>query len=140
MAFIEEADVGEAIVEEKVEIDLDYIPERLQEFFELQATGADENRQEWVDKRHAKGKMTQRECLAELIDEGSWFEMGELVLPARHMIRREVTRALLRDIRARLDALVLAVQDVNADFTIPAPSTAGIDQLHTLLHTNRAPT
>ena len=50
------------------------------------------------------------------------------------------TRALMDDIRASLDALVLAVQDVNADFTIPAPRTAGIDHFHTLLHSDRAPT
>ena len=111
MAFIEEADVGEAIVEEKVEIDLDYIPERLQEFFELQAMGWDENRKEWVDKRHAKGKMTQRECLAELIDEGSWFEMGELVLPARHMIMSD---EFLRR-RAPGDGMITGIATVNRD-------------------------
>ena len=111
LAFIEEADVGEAIVEEKVEIDLDYIPERLQEFFELQAMGWDENRKEWVDKRHAKGKMTQRECLAELIDEGSWFEMGELVLPARHMIMSD---EFLRR-RAPGDGMITGIATVNRD-------------------------
>ena len=111
LAFIEEADVGEAIVEKAREIDLDYIPERLQEFFELQAMGADENRREWVDKRHAKGKMTQRECLAELIDEGSWFEMGELVLPARHMIMsdKEMRR------RAPGDGMITGIATVNRD-------------------------
>ena len=111
MAFIEEADVGAPIVEEKVEIDLDYIPERLQEFFELQAIGADENRKEWVDKRHAKGKMTQRECLVELIDAGSWFEMGELVLPARHMIMSD---EFLRR-RAPGDGMITGIATVNGD-------------------------
>ncbi|PZC43456.1 MAG: Pyruvate carboxylase/Acetyl-CoA carboxylase [Chloroflexi bacterium] len=111
MAFLEEADVGDAIVEEKVEIDLDYIPERLQEFFELQAVGLDENRKEWVDKRHAKGKMTQRECLVEFVDEGSWFEMGELVLPARHMIMSDEE---LRH-RAPADGMITGIATVNAD-------------------------
>ena len=111
LAFIEEADVGEAIVEEKVEIDLDYIPERLQEFFELQAVGFDENRKEWVDKRHAKGKMTQRECLVEFVDEGSWFEMGELVLPARHMIMSDEE---LRH-RAPADGMITGIATVNGD-------------------------
>ncbi len=111
LAFIEEADVGEAIVEEQQEIDLDYIPVRLQEFFELQAMGSDGNRKEWVDKRHAKGKMTQRECLAELIDEGSWFELGELVLPARHMIMsdEEMRR------RAPGDGMITGIATVNRD-------------------------
>ena len=111
LAFVEEADVGEAIVEEATEIDLDYIPERLREFRELQAMGADENRAEWVDLRHAKGKMTQRECLAELIDEGSWFEMGELVLPARHEIMSD---EFLRR-RAPGDGMITGVATVNGD-------------------------
>ena len=111
MAFIEEADVGAAIVEEEVEIDLDHIPERLREFFELQAMGWDENRGEWVDKRHAKGKMTQRECLVEMIDEGSWFEMGELVLPARHMIMSD---EFLRR-RAPGDGMITGIATVNGD-------------------------
>ena len=111
MAFIEEADVGEAIVEEVVEIDLDYIPERLQEFFELQAVGLDENRKEWVDKRHAKGKMTQRECLVEFVDEGTWFEMGELVLPARHMIMSDEE---LRH-RAPADGMITGIATVNGE-------------------------
>ena len=119
MAFIEEADVGAAIVEEVVEIDLDYIPERLRELFELQAIGRDENRQEWVEKRHAKGKRTQRESLAELVDAGLWVEMGELVLPARHMIMSD--EELRR--RAPGDGMITGMGTVNGDLFPESRST-----------------
>ena len=111
LAFIEPADVGGAIREEAVEIDLDYIRPDLQKLFDNLAAGTDEQRQAWVERRHAKGKQTQRESLAELVDPGSWIEMGELVLPARHRIMSiEEMR-----VRAPADGMITGIGTVNGD-------------------------
>ena len=111
LAFIEQADVGEAIREEEAEIDLDYIRPDLQKLFDNLDAGKDENRQPWVERRHAKGKLTQRESLAELVDEGTWVEMGELVLPARHRIMSiEEMR-----VRAPADGMITGIGTVNGD-------------------------
>ena len=111
LAFIEQADVGDAIREEEAEIDLDYIRPDLQKLFDNLDAGKDENRQPWVERRHAKGKLTQRESLAELVDEGSWVEMGELVLPARHKIMSiEEMR-----VRAPADGMITGIGTVNGN-------------------------
>ncbi len=111
LAFIERADVGEAIIEAQRQIDLDYIRPDLQRLFDELAVGSDENRQAWVERRHAKGKLTQRESLSELVDAGSWVEMGELVLPARHRI---MSRAEMR-VRAPADGMITGIGTVNGD-------------------------
>ena len=111
LAFIEAADVGDAIREEQAEIDLDYIRPDLQKLLDQLAAGKDENRKPWVDRRHAKGKLTQRESLAKLVDEGSWVEMGELVLPARHRIMSiEEMR-----VRAPADGMITGIGTVNGE-------------------------
>ena len=111
MAFIELADVGDAIEEEVEEIDLDYIRPDLQKLFDQLAAGKDENRQAWVERRHAKGKRTQRESLADLVDPDSWVEMGELVLPARHRI---MSQEEMR-VRAPADGMITGIGTVNGN-------------------------
>lgn len=49
------------------------------------------------------------------------------------------TRALVGDLRSRVEALVAMVQEVNADFAAPDATPAGIDHVHTLLRSDRAP-
>ena len=111
LAFIEPADVGEAIQEAAAEIDLDYIRPDLQKLFDELAKGKDDQRGPWVEQRHAKGKLTQRESLAELVDEGSWIELGELVLPARHRIMSwEEMR-----VRAPADGMITGIGTVNGE-------------------------
>ncbi len=111
LGFVEEADVGSAISEAAAEIDLDYIRPDLQKLFDQLAAGKDENRAAWVARRHAKGKRTQRESLAELVDPGSWVEMGELVLPARHRI---MSREEMR-VRAPADGMITGIGTVNSE-------------------------
>ncbi len=111
LAFMELADVGEAIEAAVEEIDLDYIRPDLQKLFDELAAGKDENRQALVERRHAKGKRTQRESLADLVDPGSWVEMGELVLPARHRI---MSREEMR-VRAPADGMITGIGTVNRD-------------------------
>ena len=111
LAFIEPAEVGAAIEDADEEIDLDYIRPDLQELLDILALGEDENRREWVEQRHAKGKRTQRESLADLVDPGSWVEFGALVLPARHRIMsdEEMRR------RAPADGMITGIGTVNGD-------------------------
>ncbi|HJN93668.1 MAG TPA: carboxyl transferase domain-containing protein, partial [Dehalococcoidia bacterium] len=111
LAFLEEADVGEPIEEIRQEVAVDHIRPDLQRLFDALAVGKDENRQEWVARRHAKGKRSQRESLAELVDPGSWVELGELVLPARHRIMS--TEEMRR--RAPADGMITGIGTVNAD-------------------------
>ena len=83
LAFIEEADVGDAITEEASNRDRPRLhpPPTCKSCSTTSPPARTENRKAWVDRRHAKGKLTQRESLAELVDPGTWVEMGELVLP-----------------------------------------------------------
>lgn len=111
LVFIEETDVGEAIVEAESEIDLEYIPPRLQEVFDLHALGMDENRPVQVKRRHDKGKRTQRKSLAELVDPGTWIEYAPLVLA----MQRE--RRSLEELRVKTpaDGLIAGIGTVNGD-------------------------
>ena len=111
LAFIEEADVGAAIEEREEEVDLDYVRPDLQELFDLLAAGMDENREPWVKLRHAKGKRTQRESLAELVDPGTWVEFGALVLPARHRIMSDEEMR----VRAPADGMITGIGTVNGE-------------------------
>ena len=111
LAFIEQADVGAAIEEREEEVDLDYVRPDLQELFDLLAAGMDENREPWVKLRHAKGKRTQRESLAELVDPGTWVEFGALVLPARHRIMSDEEMR----VRAPADGMITGIGTVNGE-------------------------
>ena len=93
------------------EVDLDYVRPDLQELFDLLAVGMDENREQWVELRHAKGKRTQRESLAELVDPGTWVEFGALVLPARHRI---MSAEEMR-VRAPADGMITGIGTVNGE-------------------------
>ena len=111
LAFIEEADVGDAVEEREEQIDLDYVRPDLQELLDRLAAGEDEQREEWVALRHAKGKRTQRESLADLVDPGSWVEFGALVLPARHKIMSDEE---MRS-RAPADGMITGIGTVNGE-------------------------
>ena len=109
LAFVEEADVGDAIVEQDEQIDLDYVRPDLQAVLDELAKGSEANRADWVERRHAKGKLTQRESLELLVDPGTWVELGELVLPARHRI---MSREEMR-LRAPADGMITGIGSVN---------------------------
>ncbi|WP_420392306.1 carboxyl transferase domain-containing protein [Acuticoccus sp.] len=85
IVLLEEAELaasGDAAVAD--EIDLDHIRPDLQEVLDRHAFVLDENRQEAVAKRHAKGFRTLRENIAHLVDEGSLNEYWPLVVAHRH--------------------------------------------------------
>ena len=83
------------------------------ELAELRARKAllqDEARAEAVQRRHAAGRRTVREDLADLIDVGSWVEYGGLAIAAQRARRSEA------DLIARTpaDGLVAGLGTVNA--------------------------
>ncbi len=68
-------------------VDLDHIREDLRDVRERRAFGLDENRPEAVAKRHARGHRTARENLAQLCDEGTFLEYGDLAVAAQRQRR-----------------------------------------------------
>ncbi|MCX7567949.1 ATP-grasp domain-containing protein [Sulfitobacter sp. F26169L] len=63
--------------------DPDAIRPDLQELFDRQAKGRDAARPAAVQKRHDRGQRTARENLADLVDEDSFNEYGELAIAAQ---------------------------------------------------------
>jgi acetyl/propionyl-CoA carboxylase alpha subunit/acetyl-CoA carboxylase carboxyltransferase component len=90
------------------EVPLDHIRPDLAESRERHRTGLDEGRPEVTERRHATGRRTARENIADLVDEGSFTEYGALVIAAQ---RR---RRALDDLIARTpaDGLVLGTARV----------------------------
>jgi acetyl-CoA carboxylase carboxyltransferase component len=74
----------------------------------------DEARPEAVAKRHAQGRRTARENLADLIDEGSYVEYGPLIFAAQE--RRRSKQELLE--RTPADGLVAGIGDVDGRPTV----------------------
>ncbi len=75
---------------------------------ERHALGLDAAREEAVGRRHASGRRTARENLAELVDEGTFVEYGPLVFAAQE--RRRPREELIA--RTPADGLVGGVGDV----------------------------
>jgi acetyl-CoA carboxylase carboxyltransferase component len=98
-------DAGAALA---AEVPLDRIRPDLAESRERHRTGLDEGRPEVTERRHAAGRRTARENIADLVDEGSFTEYGALVIAAQ---RR---RRALGDLIARTpaDGLVLGTARV----------------------------
>ncbi|MGY2129399.1 carboxyl transferase domain-containing protein [Blastococcus sp. SYSU DS0617] len=71
--------------------------------------GLDSHRTEAVAKRHARGRRTARENLADLVDEGSFLEYGPLVFAAQE---RRRSREELQE-RTPADGVVGGLADVN---------------------------
>jgi acetyl-CoA carboxylase carboxyltransferase component len=83
----------------------------LAEVIARHAAGQDASRAEAVVKRHAKGKRTARENVADLIDEGTFVEYGPTVIAAQR--RRRDIDDLIANTPA--DGLVGGIADVNGD-------------------------
>lgn len=74
-------------VEDKDEVDLDEIRPDLEELQNRLGYTLDENRAEVTAKRHAIGRRTARENLADLCDRDSFIEYGALTLAAQRQRR-----------------------------------------------------
>ncbi len=121
LAFIEPADVGVAVDASGGGHDLDHIRPDLRAVIDLHEALLDENRPEAIAKRHAKGKRSARENIAQLVEGGSWTEYMPLGVAAQRRVRswdelRQVSPA---------DGLICGLGAVNADlFDAEAASTA----------------
>ena len=87
LAFIAESSEDLGAVETSTQIDLDYIRPELAEVNERHAVTLDAARPEAVARRHAKGKRTARENLAELVDPDTFVEYSGLALAAQRQKR-----------------------------------------------------
>lgn len=74
------------------------------------ALGLDDARPDAVQKRHASGRRTARENVADLVDDGSFLEFGPLAIAAQRR-RRELAELIER---TPADGLVGGVATVNA--------------------------
>ena len=91
------------------EVPLDHVRPDLAEVRERHRTGLDEGRPEVTERRHAAGRRTARENIADLTDPGSFTEYGALTIAAQ---RR---RRPLDDLIARTpaDGLILGTATVD---------------------------
>ncbi|MEL7938982.1 acetyl-CoA carboxylase family protein [Pseudomonas delhiensis] len=110
LLFVEPAEV--AALDEGLagEQDLEHIRADLAEVLERHAIGLDARRPEAIAKRHAAGKRSARENLADLLDPGSFIEYGALAIAAQRRRRN------LEELQAisPADGLVTGLGSVNA--------------------------
>ncbi|TDG13470.1 biotin carboxylase [Seongchinamella unica] len=83
---------------------------KLEDVQAQQAMTLDAARQEAVSKRHASGYRTARENLADLVDEGSFIEYGQLAVAAQR------ARRSLEDLRSNTpaDGVITGLATINA--------------------------
>ncbi|MDP6095150.1 MAG: carboxyl transferase domain-containing protein [Gammaproteobacteria bacterium] len=93
----------------KDDFDLDYIRSDLLEVATRRTTTLDERRPTAVARRRKTGQRTARENIADLVDDGTMVEYGQLVLAAQ---RRRRTRAELIE-KSPADGMVTAVASIN---------------------------
>lgn len=130
LVFIEEAAVDGADSDEEETVDLDELRPDLAEVEARRATTLDENREWAVERRRKTGQLTTRESVAQLFDEGSFVEYGQLVLAAQR--RRRSLEDLIEKTSA--DGMVIGIGSVNGDqFDNPADRVALIAYDYTVL-------
>ena len=111
VATLEDIETGIQTGGREESYDLDVIRPDLQEVIDRHDVGLDEHRPEAVATRHARGRRTARENIADLCDEGSFNEYGPLVIAAQR--RRHSLETLIEKTPA--DGLVAGIATVNGD-------------------------
>jgi acetyl/propionyl-CoA carboxylase alpha subunit/acetyl-CoA carboxylase carboxyltransferase component len=111
IVFVEEASVTGGKQTTVEAVDPDHIRADLQENLDRHAYTLDENRQEAVAKRYARGGRMPRENIAELMDEGSFKEYWPLLVARQHKKHDIET---LRE-QTPGDGVVAGTGTVNAD-------------------------
>jgi acetyl/propionyl-CoA carboxylase alpha subunit/acetyl-CoA carboxylase carboxyltransferase component len=111
LAFIEPMDVDSDAEQEAEEVDLDFIRPDLAEVEARRAKTRDENRPDAVARRRRTRQRTARENIADLVDDGSFYEYGAFIVAAR---RARNTMEELID-RTPADGLVTGLARVNGD-------------------------
>ena len=110
LAFIEEADIGEAGAGETEAVDLDAIRPDLALILARQAKTLDAARPDAVARRRKTGQRTTRENVDDLLDPGSFVEYGALTVAARR--RRNTLEELIEQTPA--DGLVMGLGRINS--------------------------
>ncbi|MEM7078529.1 MAG: carboxyl transferase domain-containing protein [Pseudomonadota bacterium] len=111
IVFIKEAEVTVAASAKASTVDLDHIRGDLQENLDRHAFTLDENRQEAVEKRYARGGRMPRENIAELMDPGSFKEYWPLIVARQH--KRYDMETLRKQTPG--DGVVAGTGTINAD-------------------------
>jgi acetyl-CoA carboxylase carboxyltransferase component len=129
LVVIERREHDEADNLRPAEVDLDRVRPDLDEAIRRHRIGSDSCRREATERRHAEGRRTARENIADLVDDGSFVEYGALVIAAQR--RRRSLDDLIE--RTPADGLVtgtatvsgMAVAVMSYDYTVLA-GTQGI--------------
>ena len=112
--FLEPTDVDGGAYREMVQVDLDSLRPDVAEVLAHHQLTTDASRKAAAEKRHAVGKRTTRENIADLCDPGSFIEYGSLVTPVR--FRDETPEELeARLIKTPGDGMVMGVGRVNGE-------------------------
>ncbi|GAA3393416.1 acetyl-CoA carboxylase family protein [Cryptosporangium minutisporangium] len=111
VAVVLPGDAGEDAAVEAADHDPDAIRSDLADVLGRQALLQDAARPEAVAKRHARGRRTARENLADLVEPGTWVEYGGLVVAAQR------TRRSLDELVAKTpaDGVVAGLGRINGD-------------------------
>ena len=84
IVFVEQAEVAGGAVAAEAALDPDFIRPDLREMLDRRALTRDENREDAVSKRRARGYRMPRENIAELADAGSFQEYWPLIVAMQH--------------------------------------------------------
>jgi len=87
LVVIEPREHDEAGDLQQAEVDLDRVRADLDEAIRRHRIGSDSYRREATERRHAEGRRTARENIADLVDDGSFVEYGALVIAAQRRRR-----------------------------------------------------
>ena len=111
IVYVEEAEISSSDVQNVEFIDLDYIRPDLQLTYERHSYIYDENREEAVAKRYARGYRMPRENVEQLMDPDSFKEYWPLVVARQH------SRYDMETLRKNTptDGLIAGIGTVNAD-------------------------
>jgi acetyl/propionyl-CoA carboxylase alpha subunit/acetyl-CoA carboxylase carboxyltransferase component len=114
---IEAADVGDADDTDDEAADPDEIRPDLAEVLARHAVTLDEARPDAVARRRATGQRTARENVADLVDDGTFVEFGQLALAAQR--RRRTREELIA--KSPADGMITGIGSVNGEhFDAPA--------------------
>ncbi len=120
--FVEPDHDAEHLSVDEEQADLDHLRADLLELRERTARTLDERRPDAVEKRRERGRRTARENIADLCDDGSFLEYGQLAVAGQHR-----TRAMddLMD-RTPADGLIAGIGTVNGEQFGPEASRAAV--------------
>lgn len=122
LALVCEGDADDSVASVEDILDLDTIRPDLAEVLERKALWLDEARPEAVEKRRRRNRLTAREIVADILDDGSFLEYNGFVVAAQRAKR--TLDDLIHNTPA--DGLICGVGSVNADLFGPEAGKCGV--------------